>query len=86
MAQHTIIYDLQGPLPLALVVASHRVPRQLLKKVIPQIQTAFLCQFHEYLSQDIIVPMIFEAFMPTLEAIPQSHGVIHAPCVIYSNG
>ena len=70
MAQHTIVIDVKNGILLALVcINGKKINKRRLSIIIKQIHSVFLQEYHEYLTQSIIVPSIFASFTATIDKI-----------------
>ena len=69
MAQHTIVFDVKNGILLALVLNGKKISKRILSIITKQIHSAFLQEYHEYLTQRIIVPSIFASFTVNIDEI-----------------
>ena len=75
MAQHNIVFDVENGILLALVLNGKKVSKRKLSIITKQIHSAFLKEYHEYLTQRIIVPSIFASFTATIDKIVKDSGL-----------
>ena len=76
LEKHTIIYDLQETVMLAIVTTGKRTAKRKLNMILNKLYSAFVEQYGEYLQQEIIEPEIFGNFTETVDQIMQVSGVV----------
>ncbi|MHA1226867.1 MAG: hypothetical protein ACTSPV_09015 [Candidatus Hodarchaeales archaeon] len=69
MEKNTIIYDIEGPILLALVFTGRKPTKRNLNRVIKQIFVSFFDEYAGYLEEEIIEPTLFTPFADKINLI-----------------
>jgi hypothetical protein len=76
LEKHTIIYDLQETVMLAIVTTGKRPAKRKLNTILKKLYSEFVEQYGEHLEQEIIEPEIFGKFTETMDEIMEGSGVV----------